>query len=116
MKHLTLNISRVDIAIPNAMASDGDVLANLRGVVEHRADELVAEESRLVAVDELPFWRRVTAGRDESGEGGDDAENESDAPHFVGAGGFLSREQLSLLGLSEVEQSWWKELERERVY
>lgn len=103
MRHLTLNISRVHSPIPNAMARDGDVLANLRGIVKHRADELVAEESRLVAVDELPFWCRVTAGRDEVGQGSDDAEDDSEALHLVGAGdGFFCWEQLNLLGLSRI--------------
>ena len=70
--------------IPNAMAGDGDVLAHVAGVEKPRADELVAEESRLVLIGERPFWRSVTAAGDESGQGSDGAEDDSEALHLVG--------------------------------
>lgn len=51
VRQLTLHISRIHMPIPDAMAHDGKILAHVAGVEEPRADELVAEESRLVLVD-----------------------------------------------------------------
>ena len=69
--------------IPDAMACNGDIVANLARVEEPRADKLVAEESGLVLIRERPFWRSVTAAGDEGGKGSDDAEDESEALHLV---------------------------------
>ena len=51
VKQLTLNISRIHVPIPDAMARDGNVVAHIASVEKPRADKLVAEESRLVLVD-----------------------------------------------------------------
>jgi hypothetical protein len=47
----TLDISCIDMSVPNTMTRDGDILAHIAGVEESRADELVAEERRLVSAD-----------------------------------------------------------------
>ena len=69
--------------IPNAMAGDGDVLAHVAGVEKPRANELVAEESRLVLIGEGPFWRSVATAGDEGGHDSDGAEDDSEALHLV---------------------------------
>jgi len=65
------------------MARNRDVVAHLASVEEPRADELVAEESRLVLVDERPCWCSIATTSDEGREGSDDAEDESEAMHLV---------------------------------
>lgn len=80
---LTLDISRIHIPVPDPMAGDRDVLTHIAGVEKPRADELVAEESRLVLIGERPFWRSVAAAGDESGQGSDRAEDDSEALHLV---------------------------------
>ena len=44
---------------------------------------MVAEESRLVLIDESPFWRSVATAGDEGGQGSDGAEDDSGALHLV---------------------------------
>lgn len=68
--------------IPDAVARNGDIVADLACVEEPRADELVPEESGLVLVRERPFWRSVTAAEDKGSKRSDDAEDESKALHL----------------------------------
>ena len=91
--------------IPNAMAGDGDVLAHVAGVEKPRADELVAEESRLVLISESPFWRSVAAAGNECGQGSDGAEDDSEALHLVEECDELTLWKSS--GLARVSRIGW---------
>jgi hypothetical protein len=103
---LTFNVSVVYGRVPEAMASDRDVVADGRGVEHVGAEELVAEESGRVVRGHGPCWVGVAAGGDEGGKGSDGGEDGSEEVHLDGGDGCWIRGISDFLISSKKQDVW----------